>query len=64
MPDIKVELTADEFARLQRIAARSGISLEQLVADELRARYTLDRHVAKVIDIQRSKATPGDANSG
>lgn len=49
MPEIDITLTADELRRLQQAAALVGKTVEQLAADELRARYALGSTAGKVV---------------
>lgn len=60
MPDIAIQLTSDELRRLQQTADALGVSVEQLAADELRARYALVGRMGHVIPLRRQKRQGND----
>lgn len=52
MPEIAIDVTDAELRRIQTAAEASGMTVEQLVADELRARYALLDRPGKVIPLR------------
>ena len=53
MTEIAIDLTAAEFGRLEQVAAANGMSVGELVADELRARYALQCGPPNVVSLTR-----------
>lgn len=57
MADIELDLTAGERCRLQQVARARGMTVEQLVADELRRRYALPARTGQVVPLHKPPAT-------
>jgi len=52
MPEIAIEMTEAELRRIRAVAVVLGQTVEQMVADELRARYALLDLPGKVIPLR------------
>jgi hypothetical protein len=52
MPEIAIEMTEAELRRIRAAAVVLGQTVEQMVADELRARYALLDLPGKVIPLR------------
>lgn len=63
MPEIAIDVTEAEMQRIAAAAAMLGKTVEQMVADELRARYALLDLPGKVIPL-RLRSRKGEGGRG
>lgn len=53
VPEIEIQLTADEALRVEQACAARGMTVDQLVSDELRRRYAQRSTGGHVVPIRK-----------